>query len=151
MVGDGDRSARLAPPSTRGVSNGAGKLLEQMARECGIKPRLARDRRDQAIAVNARGLAFRELLHSALDVQIGYASLRTILADENPERVLTDLIAQTRETGATRITRDDVRRERGMITGTAGDVVGGSYRLWETKTRFISFIGFMPWVYSYNV
>lgn len=121
LLEQGDLFQQIAPKGDKGGPNGTGKLLEQMARECGIAPNTARFRRDLSARVKLRYVyQFRQLLTEAADVIISWETLRTIIADDQPEALLSRLIEEARAAGATRISRDDVRRSRGMITGTVG-------------------------------
>jgi hypothetical protein len=121
LLEQGDLFQQIAPKGTTKAHNGTGKLLEQMARECGIAPNTARFRRDLSAQVELRYVSqFRQLLTGAADVIISWETLRTILHDDQPEALLSRLIEDARAAGATRISRDDVRRSRGMVTGTVG-------------------------------
>jgi hypothetical protein len=121
LLDQGDLFQQIAPKGDKGGPNGTGKLLEQMARECGIAPSTARLRRDLSARVKLRYVSqFRQLLTGAADVIISWETLRTILHDDQPEALLSRLIEEARAAGATRISRDDVRRSRGMVTGTVG-------------------------------
>lgn len=119
LLAQGDLFASIAPPSRRGESNGAYALLEQMARECGIAARTAINRRDLASQTPAGG-GLRTLIQEASDVVLSWETLRTVLADDQPEALLTRLIEEARTAGSGRVTRDAARRLRGLETGTVG-------------------------------
>ena len=120
LLTQGDLFQQIAPRGVTKAPNGNLALLEQMARECGIAPNTARTRRDIALDMPPGGHV-RSLLQNAPDVQISFGTIRTVMADDQPEALLARLIEEARAAGGTgRITRDAARRLRGLETGTVG-------------------------------
>lgn len=114
LLEQGDLFAEISPPSTRGVSTGALVLLEQMARECGIAPRTAVNRRDLSAQIPAGG-DFRQRLVESSDIIISWATVYEIVTQSpEPEVTLNAKIKKAREAGSTRLRREDVRRQRGI-------------------------------------
>jgi hypothetical protein len=146
LMEQGDLFNQVAPRSENHARTGAMAELERMAAECGISVNTARKRRDVSSLMPPGG-RLRTMLQDNSDVLVSYASLQTVMGDDQPEVLLERLLREAREEERPRITRDEVRRVRGMVPGTVGDPASTGERMLRDPMFMQQIIDSIPTVH----
>lgn len=111
----------------------APELVPLMAEQTGVSIANAKTRRRVAAAVSY-GSPIKILLDENPEVSVSFDALNAMLADENPQALLANLILTAKANGATRITRDAARRARGIVPGSVGTAESTAEQLVTSST-----------------